>query len=65
MTTDTDRLKFILEIGTFDGLIGVDKDVYDFATDVASEKGHEEPTGEDYLDGFRRLIDAGIDLDLT
>jgi len=40
-----------------DAVTGVsNKDRYDFAVDVARERGHEEPTAEDELDGFLRLI---------
>jgi len=40
-----------------DAVAGVsNKDRYDFAANVARERGHEEPTAEDELDGFLRLI---------
>jgi len=40
-----------------DAVAGVsNKDRYDFAVDVARERGRDEPTPEDELDGFLRLI---------
>ena len=45
-----------------DGFSGVEKDRYDFASDVAEEKGHEEPSTDDELEGFRRLVDAAMSI---
>jgi len=38
----------------------VQKNRYQYATDVAKEEGHDEITEQDEIEGFRRLIDAAI-----
>ena len=58
MPTDADRLRYILENEVLDGFVNIQKDRYDYAMDVANELGHEEPTKDDELEGFRRLIDC-------
>lgn len=60
MASDTARLAFL--ITEIEGFCGVEKDRYDFASDVAAEEGREEPTAADELEGFRRLIDAAMSL---
>ena len=58
--SDDVRLRFLLKAGAPDGFTGIDKDRYEFAYEVAKERGHEEPDEQDELDGFRRMIDAAI-----
>ena len=62
MSSDTARLKFIMNESCFDGFVGIEKDRYEYACDVAAEEGRDEPNGDDELEGFRRLIDAAISL---
>jgi len=57
--TDAERLRFLMQDGP-EGFHGIPKDRYDLAIDVAMEREHDEPTEEDELDGFRRLIDLAI-----
>lgn len=67
MASDTERLRYMMEEGQ-DGFMHVNKDRYEYATEVADEEGHEEPTPADELEGFRRMIDcamAGGDRDPT
>ncbi len=40
-----------------DGFSGVDADRHELAVEVAIERGRDEPTPEDELDGFLRLIE--------
>lgn len=55
---DARRLGYLLT--KIEGFMLVKKDRHEFACDVALERGHDEPTREDELIGFRRLIDAAI-----
>jgi hypothetical protein len=57
---DDARIRFLMDNCGFDALVDVERDRYDFAAEVAEDHGREEPTEEDELDGFRRLIDCGI-----
>ena len=61
--TDTDRLRFISQQDIFGRFVDVEKDMYEYATDAAEERGHDEPTDEDLLDGLRRLLDAAMELE--
>lgn len=54
---DAERLMFAFEA---DGLVGVEKDRYEYAIECAQENGRDEPTAEDELNGVRRLIDAAM-----
>jgi len=56
--SDTKRLAFLMQ--EIDGFGNVGKDRYEYATDVAKENGHDEPTRLDELEGFRRLIDEAM-----
>lgn len=58
LLAEVERLRSALEfvMTEIDGFVGVDSDRYDFAADVSIERGHEEPTAEDELDGFLRLV---------
>lgn len=59
--SDTKRLEWLgMEI---DGFVNVEKDRYDYAVDVAGEKGHDVPTPLDELEGLRRCIDAAMLID--
>lgn len=62
MASDTARLKFLMTDGCVEGFVGLEKDRYEFAYDVAVEEGREEPNDADELEGFRRLIDAAMRL---
>lgn len=57
---DTDRLRYVMEACDFDGFVNVQKDRYSYAAEVAEENGRDEPTADDCLDGFRRLIDCSM-----
>jgi len=57
-TSDTARLLFLMK--EIDGLVGVKADRYQYAAEVASEHGREEPTERDEVDGFRRMIDCAM-----
>lgn len=46
----------------FDGYTTVEKDRYDYAIDCMEEKGRDEPSKEDELNGLRRLIDAAMEI---
>jgi hypothetical protein len=59
-TTDTDRLRFLMT--EIEGFQNVEKDRYEFASDVADERGNLGPSDDDELEGFRRLIDAAMGL---
>ncbi len=39
-----------------EGISGLKKDKYDYAAEVANERGHKEPTEADELEGFLRMI---------
>lgn len=41
----------------FDGYATDTKDKYDYACAVAQERGHDEPTKEDEIEGLRRMVD--------
>lgn len=57
---DTDRLRYVMDDCCFDGFVNVQKDLYSYAMEVAEENGRDEPTADDCLDGFRRLIDCSM-----
>ncbi len=59
MASDTERLRYMMEEGP-DGFMHVTKDRYEYAAEVADEEGHDEPTPEDELEGFRRMIDCAM-----
>lgn len=59
MASDTARLKYMMEQGP-DGFVHVTKDRYEYATDVATENGRDEPNAHDELEGFRRMIDCAM-----
>ena len=44
-----------------DGASNVAGDRHLFASNLARERGHDEPTPEDELDGFRHLIDMALE----
>ena len=54
------RLRFLMKAELLDGFVSVPMDRYEYACEVAQERGHDEPTEDDELEGFRRLIDAAI-----
>jgi hypothetical protein len=56
VASDTERLRYMMEEGP-DGFMHVTKDRYEYAAEVADEEGHDEPTPEDELEGFRRMIE--------
>lgn len=58
---DAERLALLATDGCVEGFIGVEKDIYEYASDVAEESGREEPNESDMLNGLRRLVDAAID----
>lgn len=57
-TTDADRIWFLRQY--VEGVEDVEKDRYDYAIEVAAERKHDEPTEQDELDGFRRMIVLAI-----
>jgi hypothetical protein len=59
MASDTARLRYMMESGS-DGFVGVEKDRYEYASEVAAENGREEPNVSDELEGFRRMIDCAM-----
>lgn len=58
--SDTERLKFIMKESGIEGFIGVAKDRYEYALDIAIERGRDEPNERDEMDGFRMLIDEAM-----
>ena len=58
MTKDDMRFEFLMS--QIDGFCSIEKDRHDFAIEVATEEGRDEPTLEDEINGFRRLIDCVI-----
>lgn len=55
---DAERLRFAMQ--DIDGFGGVVADKYDFAMQIAYERGNDEPTKADELDGIRELIDTAM-----
>ncbi len=53
---DEARAALAFVMPSIDGFAGVSPDRYEAAMTIAVERGHEEPTVEDELDGFLRLI---------
>ena len=63
MITDTDRLRWLMINSGIDSLGRHSKDRYDAASEVCFDRtGYRdaEPTVEDELDGFRRIIDEAM-----
>ena len=58
--TDADRLLFLVKAEVIEGFVGVTKDRYDYASEVAEERKHETPTMNDELEGLRRLLDEAM-----
>ncbi len=58
MNTDEQRLKFIMQ--DLDSFWKVEKDRFEYAWDVAEESGRVEPTEDDLLEGFRRMVDEAM-----
>lgn len=56
----TMRLKFIKEQCLIDGFAHIEKDLYDYALEVAAENDRNDPSEEDEFNGFRRMVDAAI-----
>jgi hypothetical protein len=44
---------------SFDSWKGAKKDIYEHAQDSATEKGREEPSDWDIVEGFMRCIEEG------
>ena len=59
MACDTERLRYMMEEGP-DGFLHVTKDRYDYAAEVAAERGREEPNSRDEMDGYRRMLDCAM-----
>lgn len=57
--SDRDRLDFLADF--VNAFAEVAKDLTDHACDVADAAGRVEPTREDVLVGFRRLIDEAME----
>jgi len=58
MITDEQRLKFImLDVEDY---FKVKMDRHEYALEVAEESGRIEPTDEDELEGFRRMVDEAM-----
>jgi hypothetical protein len=57
---DAERLRYLFESSGIEGFVHVELDLYDYALQIADERGHDEPTVDDDFDGFRRLIDAAM-----
>lgn len=53
---DAARLRYVRDAC----LVRAEKDWYEYAKEVAKENGRDEPTADDCLDGFRRLIDCSM-----
>lgn len=60
LEVDSRRLRWLMTGSGIDGFYGVVDDRYDFASQIAYERGHDEPTPDDEFDGWRRLIDAAM-----
>ena len=58
LETDTARLRFLIDESGMDGFS--DHDAHDFIQFVMDERGHDEPTDDDMLDGWRRLLDRAM-----
>jgi hypothetical protein len=58
---DTKRLMYLMN--QIEGFGNVKNDRYDFASICAAKNGRDEPTMEDDLSGFRKLIDCAIEAD--
>lgn len=56
--TDTERLMWLMR--DIDGFVGLSADKYEYATDVALEYGHDEPTKADEEQGMRMMIDDAM-----
>ncbi len=57
---DVKRLEWLMKVSGIEGFKNVDKDRYDYASEVAHEEGRDEPNTDDEIDGFRRCIDEAI-----
>jgi hypothetical protein len=57
---DGERLFYVFSDTGIDGFTNVDKDRYEYASEVADENGRDEPNQPDEIEGIRRLIDAAM-----
>lgn len=62
MSSDAARLNYLMALDLVDGIIGVDKDLFEFALEEATKEGRPEPNQMDFLNGFRMLLDEGMKL---
>jgi hypothetical protein len=60
MFSDAEMLCYIMEKVGLDGFVHVSKDRYEYAIDVAAQNGRVEPTTEDELIGFRRMVSCAM-----
>jgi hypothetical protein len=58
-SNDTERLRFLMQHGP-EGFYGVPKDRYDYACEVAMDRGCGLPSIDDELNGYRRMIDEAM-----
>ncbi len=58
MNTDEERLAFIMQ--DLYSFWKVEKNRFEYACDVAEESGRVEPTEDDLLEGFRRMVDEAM-----
>ena len=52
------RMFYLATDGCVEGFVHVNRDVYDFASEMAELAAREEPNDDDLIDGFCQLIDA-------
>ena len=52
------RMFYLATDGCVEGFVHVNRDVYDFASEMAELAAREEPNDDDLVDGFCQLIDA-------
>jgi hypothetical protein len=60
---DAKRLLYLFDAGAIEGFANVEKDMYDYASELAERSGREEPNRMDELNAVRLLIDAAMAAD--
>ena len=60
---DAKRLLYLLDAGAIEGFAHVEKDVYQYASELAERGDREEPNRMDELNAVRLLIDAAMAAD--
>lgn len=62
MSDDAGRLRYLMHLHLFDYINGVEPDLAGMMRQVARENGRLDPSESDQIEGFRRTLDAGIEL---